>query len=329
MLQQASPVPAAAPPARAPRTPVPDAAPAPPAPAVDTPQFGADGLAPLLAASVLQRKTKTTTLTELAKANLKASIGGKTAADCKKKLEKRFPKGPLFSDADLVSIQALETTKEGTKWLEEIGIGSWAEANQYLTKADYKEWLKQLPGKRLLIATIAWKNKIGANHENPPPSFTLGRAMAIQTGDHTGALDAQAKQQAEKERDDQIRNAFVNTLMPVGPKELLEVQLNAPNKANEMIAANAEAQKILARILLLLQVGLQVYDPKQAKHVRLQDGRRGARAGPRRSREHPHPGPQRGQQERRRVRAHRLDRDHRPRARRSTPSRCAASARTT
>ena len=50
------------------------------------------------------------------------------------------------------------------------------------------------------------------------------------------------------------------------------MQLNAPNKANEMIAANAEAQKILARILLLLQVGLQVYDPKQAKHVDFKTG---------------------------------------------------------
>ena len=104
MLQQAPPVPAAAPPAQD-AAPAPAARrplPAPPAPAVDTPQFGADGLAPLLAASVIQRKKKTTTVAEQAKADLKASIGGKTASECKKKLEKRFPKGPLFLDADLV-----------------------------------------------------------------------------------------------------------------------------------------------------------------------------------------------------------------------------------
>ena len=250
---------------------MPELAPAPP---IITPpaDLGADGLATLLAASVIQRKKTATTLTESAKANIKASIGGKTASECKKKLEKRFPKGPLFSDADLVEIHLLDRSKAGQKWLEEVGIGSWTDANDYLTAADYKEWLKQLPGKRLLIATIAWKTKVGATDENPPPSYTLGRAMAIQTGDHTGTLDAQAKKQAEKERDDQIRNAFINTLMPVGAKELLEVQLNAPNEANEMIAANAEAQKILARILLLLQVGLQVYDPKQAKHVDFKTG---------------------------------------------------------
>jgi hypothetical protein len=212
------------------------------------------------------------TLAESAKANLKASIGAKTAAECKKKLEKRFPKGPLFTANDLLEIQTLDADKDGQKWLEEVGIGSWTDANDYLTAADYKEWLKQLPGKRLLIATIAWKDGVGANDENPPPSYTLGRAMAIQTGDHTGVLNDQAKQQAKKERDDHIRNAFVNTLMPVGPKELLEVQLNAPNEANEMIAANAEAQQILARILLLLQVGLQVYDPTTAQHIDYKTG---------------------------------------------------------
>ena len=50
------------------------------------------------------------------------------------------------------------------------------------------------------------------------------------------------------------------------------MQLNAPNDADEMIAANAQAQHILARILLLLQVGLQVYDPTPAKHVDFKTG---------------------------------------------------------
>jgi hypothetical protein len=277
MYRQATPPVPAAPPARTPvpaPPPLTERAPAPPAAGTAT-DFGSDGLAPLLSASVLARRKKTTaliTLAESAKANLKASLGAKTATECKKKLEKRFPKGPLFTASDLLEIQTLETTNDGRKWLEEVGIGSWTEANDYLKAGDYKQWLKQLPGKRLLIATIAWKKKIGASEDNPPPSYTLGRAMAIQTGDHTGALDDQAKQQAEKERDDHIRNAFVNTLMPVGPKELLEVQLKAPNNANEIIAHNAEAQQILARILLLLQVGLQVYDPKTAQHIDYKTG---------------------------------------------------------
>jgi hypothetical protein len=235
----------------------------------DDADLRADGLAGALAASVVQRKQTVSTVVETAKANLKASIGAKTASECRKRLEKRFPKGPLFSDADLVDIQTLETSAEGTKWLEEVGIGTTAAANQYLTAADYKQWLKQAPGKRLLIATIAWIKEIGADDANPPPSYTLGRAMAIQTGDNTGPLSAANKALAEQERDAHIRNAFVDTLMPVGAAELAEVRTSAGSDANAIIAANAQAQHILARILLILQAGLQVYDPAQAKHVDL------------------------------------------------------------
>jgi hypothetical protein len=248
-----------------PPPPVTYAAPAPPA-NLDG-RLRDDPLAHLLAASVVQRKTSVMSLGESAKASLKASIGGKTASDCRKKLEKRFPKGPLFSDADLVDIQVLGTSKDGGKWLEEVGIGLWSEATDYLDDADYKQWLKQAPGKRLLIATRAWKDEIGATDANPPPSYTLGRAMAIQTGDHTGRLDAQAKAQAEAERDAHIRDAFVNTLLPVGRNEIDEVRATAGNAADDMIAANAQAQHILARILVLLHAGLQIYDPTQRTHV--------------------------------------------------------------
>ena len=240
-----------------------------PAPPVDFDRRPhADPLAHLLARSVIQRKATAITLVDTSKRKLKASIGGKTATECRKRLEKRFPKGPLFSDNDLVDIQVLTGTKEGQDWLEEVGIGQWKDATDYLNAANYKEWLKLLPGKRLLIATRAWKSKLGANDPNPPPSYTLGRAMAIQSG----GLDAQSKAQAEQERDEQIRDAFVNTLMPVGPNELAAVRATAGSDANEMIAHNAQAQHILARILMILQVGLQVYDPTSSTHVDFKTG---------------------------------------------------------
>jgi hypothetical protein len=222
----------------------------------------------VLAASVIQRKKTTITLADTSKWKLKASIGGKTAAECRKRLEKRFPKGPLFTDADLLDIQVLGSTKDGQVWLEEVGIGQWRDATAYLNAANYKGWLKLLPGKRLLIATRAWKDGVGANDPNPPPSYTLGRAMAIQSG----GLDPQAKAQAETERDAQIRDAFVNTLMPGGANELAAVRATAGANADEIIAHNAQAQHILARILMILQVGLQVYDPTQATHVDFKTG---------------------------------------------------------
>jgi len=251
------------------RPPLPPATELAPAPAADTkPDLHADPLAHVLAASVnqrgatLQRKKTLYTLAETAKANLKASIGGKTASECKKRLEKRFPKGPLFSDTDVLDIRTLSGSKDGSKWLEEVGIGLWSDAKAYLDAADYTLWLKQSPGRRLLIATRAWNDKIGATDANPPPSYTLGRAMAIQSGDHTG----------EAQRDAHIRDAFVNTLMPVGANEIAEVRATAGNDADAIIAANAEAQQILARILLILQVGLQVFDPTTATHIDYRTG---------------------------------------------------------
>ena len=247
--------------------PVTDLAPAPPAASIP-PELRADPLGHVLSASVIQRRKSEITLVDTSKRKLKASIGGKTATECKKRLEKRFPKGPLFSDDDLIDIQVLGTAQEGQAWLEEVGIGPWSEATAYLQAANYKGWLKLPPGKRLLIATRAWKERRGANDPNPPPSYTLGRAMAIQTG----GLDAQAKAQIEKERDEQIRDAFVNTLMPVGKNERAAVRAKAGGDAEAMIAHHAQAQHILARILMILQVGLQVYDPRQATHVDFKTG---------------------------------------------------------
>ena len=273
MYRQATPhvppTPASAPPKSQPRPPLPpvtDLEPAPPASI--PPDLRADPLGHLLAASVIQRKKTAITLVDTSKRKLKASIGGNTASQCKKRLEKRFPKGPLFSDDDLVDIQVLGATQDGQAWLEEVGIGTWSDATAYLNAADYKAWLKQSPGKRLLLATRAWKAGLGANDPNPPPSYTLGRAMAIQTG----GLDAQSKARAETERDAQIRDAFVNTLMPVGANELAAVRATAGNDADAIIAHNAQAQHILARILMILQVGLQVYDPTQATHVDFKTG---------------------------------------------------------
>jgi hypothetical protein len=208
-------------------------------------------------AGYLARKPKlgAPTAGEAAKAALKLSIGGKTASACKARLAKRFPKGPLFTDADVLNIQVLEKSAGGAKWLKEVGIGTHQDAMGYLNTGRYQDWLKLEPGKRLLMATIAWADGIGANEDQPPPAYTLGRAMAIQTG----GLDPQAQQQAEQERDETIRNAFVSTLLPQTLEEELEARGQASD-GDEAVAAHANAQHILTRVLLILHAGLQVYD---------------------------------------------------------------------
>ena len=112
---------------------------------------------------------------------------------------------------------------DGRKWLKEVGIGARQDATTYLNAGTYRDWLKLAPGKRLLMATLAWTNGIGANDAQPPPAYTLGRATAIQAG----ALGPQAQQQAEQERDETIRTAFVSTLVPPTADEDLEARVHA------------------------------------------------------------------------------------------------------
>lgn len=197
-----------------------------------------------------------------AKAQIKQSLNAKTAKECTARLAKRFPKGPLFSDNDVAAIKKLSVPYESQQWLQATGIGTTADAFIYLRAKDFKGWLKLSPGRRLLAATLAWKHGMGKNDPNPPPPYTLGRAMAIQSGNLAGP----AQKQAEQERDEHIRGAFVNTLMPADP-----AQKHAAND-NAAVLRNAQAQQILTKILLILRAGLKVYDKNAKDHVDFKEG---------------------------------------------------------
>jgi hypothetical protein len=200
-----------------------------------------------------------------AKQDLKTSLGAADHKDVATVLAARFPKGPLFTPAEVTDIATIGLDLEGKAWLEQCGIGTQAAAMMYLHAANYRDWLQVSPGRRLLIATLAWTNGIGAGEPNPPPSFTLGRAMALRGG----ALGA-AQNQVKGERDDAIRMAFVNTLMPVGGPDEVVARGEAGPEADEVIAKTSNAQAILKKILVILHAGLQVNDG--TKHVPYRDG---------------------------------------------------------
>jgi hypothetical protein len=206
---------------------------------------------------------------ETAKATLKAAIGGKTVGQCKDKLVKALTKGPLFTGAQIFDIETLEADKDGLKWLREVGIGTTQEAQDYLDDETYKDWLKLAPGKRLLIASLAWSSRARwANDENPPPSFTLARALEIERlKKATGAQ--QQLGQLEQERDETIRDAFVNTMMDPTTAE----QANIPQgDRTTVMAQHARAQYVLTRVLLILQEGLEVFDKGPGQHVDFKSG---------------------------------------------------------
>jgi hypothetical protein len=74
-----------------------------------------------------------------AKQALKQALGGKTASDCKKQIEKRLPDGPLFTSTEIGDIIELSKSPGGAKWLKQVGIGTFDDAYQYLVTANYKD----------------------------------------------------------------------------------------------------------------------------------------------------------------------------------------------
>jgi hypothetical protein len=173
---------------------------------------------------------------------------GRRDAVIEARLLARLKKGPMFSPAELAAIQHIDPG-----WLSDVGVGTYQDARSYLATGRYHNWLRLAPGKRILAATLAFtadRGKPNGSVEHKTPAYTLGRAMflhqaADQTPEEVTALLAQ--------RDEQIRTAFVDTLLPGGPDQ-------ATDEERGMVASSRE---ILTRVFLILQNGLKVYQEGQ------------------------------------------------------------------
>ncbi len=174
----------------------------------------------------------------------------------KEKLATRLPNGPILSDyemgyIDKLTQQAIAGDRQASWWLHKTDLGNTAVVHAYVSGMDFTGWLRLSPARRLHCASHAWKYRIGDASENPPPSFTLGRHMAIKSPQTGNAERAAAK----AGRDATIRGAFINTMMP-GP--------GAPQDVTE-------SAEILTKVFLIIQKGVKVYDPTQDAHYPLAD----------------------------------------------------------
>lgn len=198
-------------------------------------------------------------------------------ARLRKTLDRRVMRGEVFNDQELADIKHL--SEVNARWLDEVGIGTYEQAATY-TKGRFDDWLKLPAGKRVLTATLA----VRANHptvreagrDTPiSPDYTLGRFMLTQGP----ATAPEEKRDLERERDQQIRATAVDTLYPAGiaPERLHPdgIPETAPTQgkgkggstAPDFVGKDARAREMLTRVLLILQHGLKLYDPKAGAHV--------------------------------------------------------------
>ena len=203
-------------------------------------------------------------------------------------LERRLVLGEVFQEKELKDIELLSEKRPA--WLNRVGIGTMADGLRIAEgrrsaaartntsedkgkgkateeKPDYSDWLKLTPGRRILAATLAFRTQRPAPGAPIPinPAYTLGRFMRTQGL----AGDSEERRELEAERDTQIRETALDTLVPESVPEGRK-HPGAEELAPEHESQDAFARKILTNVLLILQHGLQYTRDKE--HVDYREG---------------------------------------------------------
>ncbi|MFJ9345293.1 DUF4157 domain-containing protein [Streptomyces sp. NPDC101237] len=179
-------------------------------------------------------------------------------------LHRRVRGGPSFTDQELAAIGAVEA--EDPKWLKTVGIGTRAEAEAYIKAGDFSSWLQQPEGRRLLVATLRWRQHVDDRAAGKPPAkagrpdYQMGRHMAM----HAEETPEEEKEQLTGERNEQIFQTFVKTLLPPGISD------DVPDAAKHR-ARVQRGTELLTKIFLILKEGLQVFNPETRVHEDFED----------------------------------------------------------
>lgn len=179
-------------------------------------------------------------------------------------LHRRVRGGPSLTGDELQAIRAVEAEEPG--WLKAVGLCGQAEAQEYIAAGDFRDWLQQPEGKRLLVATLRWQQEAAGRAQGKAPEtdrrsdYQMGRHMAMH-GEDTPRAE---KEQLTAERNEQIFETFVNTLAPPGISD----SVPDADKHRERVARGTE---LLTKIFLLLKEGLKVFNPDSGLHEDFRD----------------------------------------------------------
>ncbi|MDV7216939.1 eCIS core domain-containing protein, partial [Streptomyces prunicolor] len=184
--------------------------------------------------------------------------------DVRAVIHTRVRSGPSFTDEELDAIKVVES--EDPKWLKTVGMCGTIEADAYLKAGDFHNWLQQPEGKRLLIATLRWRQEVadraqGKSTDKPTRSdYQLARHHAM----HDKATPETEKEQLTGERNEQIFQTFVTTMVPPGISD------RVPDAAKHRERVE-RGTKVLAKIFLIMKQGLKVFNPETKMHEDFKD----------------------------------------------------------
>ncbi|WP_437294975.1 hypothetical protein [Sorangium sp. So ce426] len=206
-------------------------------------------------------------------------------AQAKKELGKRFPKGPLFNEAEWNAFEQLSSTPQGQRWLNASGMLTLDQVKQYLSddKDDNPEKFRgfhQLhkPSKVVLASYVSRQRNSGEGgqrFEGTPPAAV---ALSMEAR-HT--TDPARKKELEQEIDQGIAAEWAKTLEHTTPNDDATKAITqgaVPNPTGSGTLSNDDVLdrynqsiEVLTNIFHLLQEGAEIYDDSAKSHVPLRD----------------------------------------------------------
>ncbi|ACU34109.1 hypothetical protein [Actinosynnema mirum] len=175
-------------------------------------------------------------------------------------LHTRQRNGPMFTGPQLAAIEQADPT-----WLDAVGVGTREAADRYLAEGSYRQWNSLDPGRRVLLATIAFRQRHAATAPDAQlnsPAYTLGRSLFFRER----GVPPEDIARLEQQQGDQITSAYVETLL----REDAPPEVTGAEAARQKQVVT-RAREVLIRVFVLLQAGLKVYNGEGA-HIDYTEG---------------------------------------------------------
>ncbi|WP_437895102.1 hypothetical protein [Sorangium sp. So ce124] len=206
-------------------------------------------------------------------------------AQAKKQLGKRFPKGPLFNEAEWNAFEQLSSTPQGQRWLNASGMLTLDQAKQYLSddEDDNPEKFRgfhQLhkPSKVVLASYVSRQRNSGESGQRfdgtPPAAVALSMEAR-----HT--TDPARRDALKREIDQGIAAEWAKTLEHTEPNDdatTAIAQGAVPNPTgsgtlsnDDVLDRHHQSIEVLTNVFHLLQEGAEIYDAGAKSHVPLRD----------------------------------------------------------
>ncbi|WP_437607051.1 hypothetical protein WMF20_40100 [Sorangium sp. So ce834] len=215
-------------------------------------------------------------------------------ATAKERLGRRFPKGPLLSDAEWSAFEQLSSTPQGQSWLNASGMLTHEQIEQYLSDDPSKNperfrgFHKLHKASKVVLASYVSRQmnggEAGKRFEGTPPAAVALSMEARHTTDAArreelkrlidqGIVEEWSKTLEYTEPNDAATEAIDKGAV-LAPKTLVNSLTFTKGKQlskDEVVERHGQSLEVLKNIFHLLQEGAEIYDGTSKSYVPVDD----------------------------------------------------------